>query len=247
MGRGHWKLLGIAGVTTALWGCGSGLACGENTREEDGFCVADVESSTTGGGGQGGGLAATSVSATSTGTSTSTSTSGAGGGDPVLESLPRCEVVSMDGSIDLTTGCVLGACHGMTYDQINAALDEIGNCEYLIDTTLVCQWNANTIQVFLDDADNDGAPDAGQAAFAIFVGEPFDGGTREGLGPGATLRCFVDVLGNPESMDLEVQDGEYIVTRLEWQSLGVSVSDMFLEGYVDADGRADSIMMYGGF
>ncbi len=240
----RWAL--ITCFAPSLSACGSGLLCGENTREEDGYCVADrsaESSSSSGGGGGAGGEGA----ATGTSTTTSSSTTGAGGGDLFLDALPPCEPVSTDGSIDLVNGCVLGACHDMTYDEMNAALGEAGVCEYLIDATLVCDWALGGIQVFLDDIDNDGVPDPGQTAFAVFVQDPFPGGTPEGLGVGATLRCFIEVLGDPETVDVQSQGGGYVVTRLEWQSKGVSVSDDYFAGYVDADGHADSIMMFGGF
>jgi hypothetical protein len=235
--------LAFASLFTALScvSCGPDLACGPGTHEANHLCVPDVDR-----GAGGGGASSSSSSSSSSAAVVSSSTgSGSGGGD-LLDSMPPCMRAPPphDGTIDFAAGCVRGACPDMTYDEMNAVLGSTGVCTAPLpgDTTLFCEWNG--LEALFDDADADGVPDAGSTAGVLFLHDPFTGQTSDGLGLGATMRCFLE-LGTPSSVTSQYQGGKLIVTELQFGEFRVLVDDGFPEFADGHDGIVDRIMIGG--
>jgi hypothetical protein len=175
--------------------------------------------------------------------------------EDVLDALPACEGGYDDGRIDIEAGCADGACAGMTYDDINEALAEEGDCSsYYVDFDgyaygySMCAWSNGVSTDFADD-DQDGVPDAGDRAYSIALDLPYDGGTAEGLSLDSHPRCFVDVLGDPSSASFAMdEDGEWLVRSIAYTDLGLYVYDSYdkVGDYVP-DGRVDGMTLYGSF
>lgn len=165
----------------------------------------------------------------------------------LLEALPACVPSEGPVTLDLVAGCADGACVGMSVDEVDAALGTSGTCEpYSFDpTTIGCDW-PNGISISFDDLDEDGSVDPGSRADALSLRPPFSGATEDGLGLGASMRCFLDHLGAPESVTWDREGSEYLVSRLDFFDEGVFVTD---DGFSDLsfrpDGRVDSLYLFG--
>lgn len=226
----------IAGAS----GCGSDMTCGTGTQASGDECIT-VATAATGG-------SSSSQGGSDAGGGGSTGGTGAGGAEAptladLLEQMPPCVPVAADGRIDFDTACVDGACMGMTYAEMSAALGSAGACSAGDPNTqsLTCDWSG--LSAFFADADMDGVPDPGDTATCLFLGEPFDGGTTEGLGVGATMRCFVDALGIPSQAQFTATGKGYVVSQVGWGDFGIgpAISDLYGDVGIEPDGRADLI------
>jgi hypothetical protein len=170
----------------------------------------------------------------------------------VLDALPACEPAATDGRIDLDAGCADGMCAGMTYAEIVAALDDAGACDPYsftwggrTSTGVSCYWSQGLGADF-DDDDADGVPDEHSTIYSVSIGSPYDGGTPDGLGIGATLGCYVDVLGAPDSVEFDLGGKDWTISYAYWSTYGVAVSDYYDDrGNYEADGYVDSMSIAG--
>lgn len=167
--------------------------------------------------------------------------------DGVLGDLPTCEPASPDGRLDLVGGCAMGACVGMTYDEVVAAVGEDGACEPATDApdAVLCTWDA-VLEIAFDDLDRDMNPDKGDLAAAVTVHSGFEGGTAEGLGIGASSSCFLDQLGEPDLATWQLIYDRYVLVEATWIGWGLTlVDDDGPPGEIDPDGIVDLVVLEG--
>ncbi len=231
------RLLASGVLALSLVDCSSGAICGDGTHQEGDVCLGDDGATT----------ATTATAAAGSGGATSSSTSTAassGGGASLLDSLPPCMPAPAphDGSIDLTTGCVKGVCQGMTFASVNATLGAQGVCTSL-GAQVDCKWSG--LDIIFDDTNGDGVPDAGATTNGIFLAAPFRGTTSDGLGVGATLRCFIDSLGAPTEIEAIDDRGSIEINELQFGSFVFLVDDGTPFAGDRPDGRADSLSLFG--
>ena len=173
----------------------------------------------------------------------------------LLAAMPPCEPGSTDGLLDLEDGCADGACVNMDYDAMVAAIGEAPTCDSIYirlgdsyeSSQLSCDWSNGLGMSFADD-DQDGLPDTGARGWPLYVDLPWEGGTTEGLGLGASMSCFVDLLGPPDSASIDAGPEEgYLITYLYYGSIGLSVHDDFYnkDGSYGSDGLVDGLSIYG--
>jgi hypothetical protein len=162
------------------------------------------------------------------------------------ESLPECDLLPSSSRLDIEAACADGACAGMTYNEVNAALGETGDCDEPSSDWLVCHWQNDALHMYFEDADYDGQPDVDDVAIGLYLEESWSGSDESGLGLGISMRCYLDVLGEPEEIEYYV-DGENIwIDQLYYQSLSAFVSDQSWEGAADhPDGIVDDLDMFG--
>lgn len=151
----------------------------------------------------------------------------------VLDALPPCTRVAGDGLFDLETGCWNGFCLGTDIDLARA---ELGPCEdeSVLSTLAFCDWDS--LGISLDYRVED------ELIYSIEAYQPSVASTLNGLGPGASLSCFLDAAGPPESIEFEPIDDVWWPTRLRWEQLDLTVTDdSSAGGSNDPDGLADDM------
>jgi prepilin-type processing-associated H-X9-DG protein len=153
---------------------------------------------------------------------------------PGAEDLPACEPLAVDDRIEVYAGCADGACSGFTYEQMVTALGEEGACHGKANIAF-CDWSVG-IEANFTDEDGDSVPDETAQALGIFLDDPYDGASENGLGLGVSLACWIDVYGYTD--EVEYQDDDWI-TELWWASIGLFVHD------VDGDGVTDTVSLFG--
>ena len=163
----------------------------------------------------------------------------------LLDAMTPCDTTSGNGRVDLDTACADGACAGMTYSELNTALDETGTCSENTFTpnTAFCGWT-DGISTSFDDTDGNGTPDADSASTYLSLSAPYDGTTTDGLGVGVQLSCFVDSLGPPEVIDyLQQSNQDYAPDLMLWSN--VAVTDFLSTDLLpSSDGLADSVQLF---
>ncbi len=92
-----------------------------------------------------------------------------------------------------------------TYEELVAALGEPEEIEETTLGNLNVSW-ARGIYGYFSDDDGDGWPSPDEEAGTLYLVEPFDGVSDEGLGLGAESSCFLEALGDPDEVDLEKVD-----------------------------------------
>lgn len=165
----------------------------------------------------------------------------------VIAALPACAPAPGPGEIDLTGGCALGACAGMTYAEIVAAIGP-GDCRTTnFDARQVyCTWAELGIDGLFRDADEDDVPDEGVITERIHLFRPSTAATGDGIGVDATLACFFDVLGNPEVLQYVDRGGELLPDSFIWDRYGLRAYDQTAAGGVARpDGYMDDLYLYG--
>ena len=165
----------------------------------------------------------------------------------VLDDLGDCEPLDGNERLNLRDGCVDGACVGMTFAQINAALDETGRCEpdEYTEFSTDCAWS-NGVSTNFDDEDGDGQPDEGSVAYSWSLSAPYDGTSFDGLGVDAQMQCFLRGLGDPDSVSFYDMTGELVLYSMSWYEQGVFVYDIWGPNYGPPDGRVDWVFVAGG-
>lgn len=148
--------------------------------------------------------------------------------DP-LDSLPPCEPLEPDGRVDLREGCVDGGCAWMSAGELEPVWGRASCARSSSTPTVLCAW-ASGVWAAFDDRDDNGLPDRDVPARLLFLDPPFDGATLDGLGVGASLSCFVDVLGPPDAVDLTDEGAGWVVRSMAWSVDGVAVYDHRGEG-----------------
>lgn len=164
-------------------------------------------------------------------------------GSEALLADAECVRGPSDGRIDVDTACVDGVCAGAPFATIVERFGE-SRCASLFPGFLECTW-PNGVGGAFDDYDEDGAPDEHAFAWGLYVQAPFDGGTTDGIGVGATMGCFFETFGEPDEAEMAWADGEWSVTAVAFDRLGLYAYDW--AGPYDGrpDGKVDYIALYG--
>ncbi|MBN1335414.1 MAG: hypothetical protein JXB39_05590 [Deltaproteobacteria bacterium] len=125
----------------------------------------------------------------------------------------------------------------MTLEELNAALGEDAVCTSSTTnpTVVYCDWPVG-IGCAFDDLDEDGEPDASSTAGTLYLEAPYDGGTTDGLGPGASFSCFIDALGYPNSIYFWDLDGTLEPFAMSWFDWGLNVMDLLGTGTAESMG-----------
>ncbi len=161
------------------------------------------------------------------------------GGDGVIEwselydSWPACEALAPASAIDLDGGCVSGACIGDTYADLDATWGP-GDCE-----DDECEWTTGISAGF------DGNPQDGALVDLFVLHEPYAGADEDGLGVGAQIRCFAEILGPATSMYFTSEDGIYFPWAISWSTPDLSIFDNDALGG-SGDWRVDALYIEGG-
>lgn len=164
--------------------------------------------------------------------------------DPFAQA-PPCDSRSGDGRLDLDTACADGACAEGTLSDWVAALGEADECEASYDDSVRCDWDAG-IRGYFDDEDEDGEVDPDSEAGIVFLDEPYDGTTADGLGLGVSTACFADALGTAAGVSLEWRSDGYAVTDAHWDSPELEVEDSEGSAGEDVpDGLVDELSLWG--
>lgn len=171
--------------------------------------------------------------------------------EDVLDALPACEPASDDGRLDLDAGCADGICSYMTYEEIVAGTGDEGDCDSYYYRSgsyefggVSCAFDG--VSVSFDDEDVDGIPDEGSYTYGVSVDAPFDGGTVDGLGIDASMSCFVEALGYPDSVSFAVSGRDWGIRSASWSDHGVYAYDYYdARGNYEPDTYVDGISTYG--
>ena len=161
--------------------------------------------------------------------------------DDAYDDLPARDRGEGDGELDLERGCASGACLGMTRAEIEAVLGEpddvaVSNSAWVI----LDWWSLGTEVWFYDPGNTDVAePDAIASGVQVYPG--YAGSTDDGLSPEQSLRCFVDVLGDPDSITFRDSSG-WGISTMNWGD-SLTVWDYADGNELGHDGRADYIYM----
>lgn len=242
------------------------MACAETTCQkgfsarEDGLCYEDAAEDT------GGAEDSASDTAETADSADSADSSDSGGGEDsasvtvedVLADLPACEPTTADGRLDIVSGCAGEICPEITAEEAVALLGEpdsvitfLSEYDGYAFSLVVYTWDSG-IELVFDDEDQDGVPDPGVDAGYVDVLLPWEGGTTDGLGLWASVSCFVDALGAPDSIDFTNTDTGFALTYAHWSSSGISIRDELQNkdgpdgSYGEPDGLVDEIVLYGG-
>jgi hypothetical protein len=234
------RLLAVGALALSIVACSSGAVCGDGTRQEGDVCLGDDDATSA--------TATTTTTTTGAGGATASSTSTtASGGTSLLDALPPCAPAPAphDGSIDLATACVEGVCMGMTFAEVNSALGAQGDCmsSPAVEGSLFCSWSG--LEIIFDDIDGDGVPDPGSTTTGISLIAPFRGTTSDGLGIGATLRCFVDSLGAPTEIEAIDHHGSIEINELQFGAFKLLVDDGTPFPDDPPDGYVDALSIFG--
>lgn len=220
-------------------------------RHDDGLCYEVVAQDTATAGADSGG---------DTGAAEDSAEPAAPTVEDVLAALPACVPGATDGRLDLQHGCADDVCVGDAPDQAVATLgepDEIYEFSYSYNGyesgSLYYVW-AIGLELIYEDDDQDGVPDttiwSSPSAYALMISLPWDGGTSDGLGLGASLSCFVDAFGTPGSVDFDFEDYKLYPTYLSWDVdyySSMNVQDRYLNKtgeYGAYDGFVDGVTFY---
>jgi hypothetical protein len=198
------------------------LACAERDCREgfdlgdDGLCYEDADADSDDTGTEG---SATDDTADSDGTADGGSTS-----DPyiskeeLLALLPPCEPADGPVNIDIAAGCAGGACLDMTYAEVTGVLGDPAECDWN-----GCTWDIGLVLEFESEEDQ---PLAEDPVTSVDVEDEFDGATEDGLGPGASLSCFLEALGEVSSIFVLGRDGGLVIWSLNFSDpMDVAVFD----------------------
>jgi hypothetical protein len=164
----------------------------------------------------------------------------------LLDALPACELAAPSERIDLAAGCVDGICADMTYAEIVEATGAEGACrpsEYEGETDSLCLWATGGVVTIHDDADADGEPDPDDATSLVFVHAGADATDPRGLGVGMSLRCYLDELGAPDSVQYCATDGVRRIVSLQYMERGIGAWSLLPENR--AAGSVDQISLAG--
>ncbi len=161
----------------------------------------------------------------------------------VLENLPDCELRDPTGGIDLAGGCVLDACAGDRFADVDALLGGAADCTEIVDSGDVsCTWDTVGGRFGADE----GVPRDTARAQWIRVLRPHEGTTDEGLGTRIAPRCFVETLDVPDQVLFSDALGDLLVSQMAWAAYGVTVVDtQDRRGNDLPDGLVDEIFLQG--
>lgn len=158
------------------------------------------------------------------------------------QSWDACDATSGDGTLDLT-GCALGVCAGATYADAVEALGEADSFDDSDPGYVNATWTEG-VSTWYPDLDTDGVPDADGLATWISVFPSANVTTEEGLGPRVSMRCFVDVLGDPDQIELQFRFGDWEIVSLEWSDDALKVWDYYdHRDEARSDGKSDFIYL----
>jgi hypothetical protein len=137
-----------------------------------------------------------------------------GGGDAsldvLLDALPACELLDPDGALDLERSCAGPGCVDDTFEELEDAYGP-GVCGSIGYSLAECSWTDWDVVAGFADEDGDGAVEPDQRPTGMYVGVDFPGATSDGLAPGVSIRCFLDVYGLPTTMEpSEANDSTWI-------------------------------------
>ena len=164
----------------------------------------------------------------------------------VLDQLGDCEKVEANGRIDIERGCADGGCVGMTFDALVGALGR-GECQTYESYPgwVGCWWDVGISTSFLDE-DYDGLPDREDRNDGLYVYTPYPGSTEDGLGVGASMSCFVEDLGYPDSAQFQSSDEGFLPNVFYWEQLGLYVYDEYVGNTAyGQDGTVDYLFLQG--
>lgn len=155
--------------------------------------------------------------------------------ESLFDSLEACEVDEGDGELNFHLGCAGDACAGQDFAEWVEVLGD-PECIGQSGGKLECDWGGRV--AILDDENEDGLVDYwGEQIRYFYVRAPYAGSSAEGLGIGTIPTCFVDALGPPTSVELELIVGStYYPTQMDWELPDLTVRDGdegALDGLID--------------
>ena len=139
-----------------------------------------------------------------------------------LSGLSPCVPAEGEVQLDLQAGCAGDACVGA---DAQALLDAHPDAECRSEGGLL-SCDIGEVRASVVDADWNGEPDDGAVVRSLQVLAPGKR-TDDGLGVGASMSCFLDVLPEPDLVAATQQDGEWVLRELYW-SEGVRVGNYML-------------------
>ena len=169
------------------------------------------------------------------------------GGDPLEElfdTLPPCKSTTGDGELDFVNLCAGPLCTDMTYAELQTADAEEPDCDFVDDDEMACTWGLLDLQVWFWDDNGDEVIEPDQFPTGMYVDPGFQGTTGGGLGTGVSASCFLDDLGNPDSLTLFDYGGELWIYYWIWDYQIYAIDSYDEVGY-GGDGIVDSIWMNG--
>lgn len=173
--------------------------------------------------------------------------------EALLEDQEPCELLPAEDILDLDAGCFEGACAGMTFEEMSAVLGDAVDCTlYTLkfgsyeSRNLQCTWYLSGTTAGFPDQDGDAKADPGAGSYNLALSLLSEGASPDGLGVGAAMRCYADVLGPPLSYAAEQDGDRFSITTLGY-AWG-SVSDDYDNKdaiYGEIDGLADGMSLTG--
>lgn len=150
----------------------------------------------------------------------------------VTRALPACSAHPPDkATLDLASGCVAGACTGMTREELDEALGQPSTCKtsHATKDTTICEWLDGAIKAHFHE---DRGPEAG----VLFVSST-DWRDSDGLGVGAELSCFLDRHGQSAvGMRVDVEEGWLLIHSVHLRSPAIIVT-------TGSDGKVDKVQL----
>ena len=133
----------------------------------------------------------------------------------LIDALPACTSTQGSGQLDLRSGCVDGVCLGDEVEAVNAECKDGGGRGIPI-----C---APAAGVSFWDHRADPTRVSTQVV-ELYLRPDFTGKTRDGLGVGTSMACWLAVLGTPDEVELSRSSDRFVISRLRWREPKVWVS-----------------------
>lgn len=164
----------------------------------------------------------------------------------VLENLDPCVPLKPGEQLDLAGGCIQGVCAGDTFGEADRAYGEGVSCQRS-GQDWDCNWPLGVAALFAPTDNDQGGPASGARARYVRARYLYEGATADGLGIGASISCFVEALGLPESVVLVKSMGQVVPNQLVWDSMGLEIEDeeRQLDLLAFPDGKVDEITLTG--
>jgi hypothetical protein len=154
-----------------------------------------------------------------------------------------CAPLPGNGELDLTGQCAFGVCDNQPYADAVLALGPPAEVEASYGQVDV-SWSEGVTAYYADPGTGVPAQDA--LSISVLVSPDADAQTTDGLGPGVSMQCWVDALGNPDEIELQRQAKTWRAVSLEWIEDPVVKAWDFVNHRESekADGESDYVSFY---
>jgi len=165
--------------------------------------------------------------------------------DAAVANLPDCEPRLAAFELDLDSGCARGLCPGQTFDDAVQLLGSGYTC-FAANGDAYCEWEALGLEGRWDDDDDDTVPDPKATNQRVHLTPQAEVATADGLGADASISCFFEVLGHPDSLTVIDTSEGLAIQLLDYDDAAILVYDTVDRNEQPGpDGYVDDLFVYG--